>query len=145
MYSSVDLPRLARQEVVSSFPVCLENRKERHHSFLFLIDHGASELDRMIVAVTARKLVPYAHVYIADANQPDIEDWEGIFYLPMYCGSLPRVGVVTAVAVFHDSKLAALAAQAYPKAEVFLISHDMVLPDAPGCEPRTALAQGHLA
>jgi len=145
MYSSVHLQRLTSQEALSSFPVSLENGREKHHSFLFLIDQGASELDRMIVAVTARKLVPHAHVYIADANQPGIEDWEGIFYLPMYCGSLPRVGLVTAVAVFHDSKLALKAAESYPKAEVFLISHDLLLPETLGYgSARTGAMESHL-
>lgn len=145
MYSSVHLQRLTSQEALPSFPVSLDREGPRHHSFLFIIDHGASELDRMIVAVTARKLVPHAHVYIADANQTDIEDWEGIFYLPMYCGGLPRVGLVTAVAVFHDSKLAIKAAESYPKAEVFLISHDLMLPEALGYGPaRAGAMESHL-
>lgn len=125
MYSSVHLPKLTRSDALSAFSVQFGSAKGGHHSFLFLVDHGASELDRMIVAVTARKLMPHGHVYIADVQQRNIEEWDGICHMPLYCGGLPRVGMVTTVAVFRDSKLALQAAKAYPKAEVFVINHEL--------------------
>jgi hypothetical protein len=145
MYSSVHLERLTRQEALAVFPADLGAAKAPHRSFLFLVDQRATELDRMIAAVTARRLMHHGHVYIADIEQSCIEEWDGIIYMPLYCGTVPRVGVVTTVAVFHDSGLALMAAKAYPKAEIFVIHHDIVCAEC-GDVPcaRDALIKSHL-
>ncbi|MES2595537.1 MAG: hypothetical protein V4662_09390 [Verrucomicrobiota bacterium] len=140
MYSSVHLQKNARSESLSAFPVQFGNGREGHHSYLFLVDQGASELDRMIVAVTARKLMHHGHVYIADVRQGSIEEWEGICHMPLYGGALPRVGMVTTVAVFRNSRLAMQAAKAYPKAEVFVINHELI-GSAAGQSARAAEAE----
>lgn len=82
---------------------------------------GAATVPNEQVEALARHLNQEGYAYVARSNQKEMEDDpSGVRYLPL-SNRLPAFGVMTAVIVIGDPLWAALAAAAYPEADIFLM------------------------
>ncbi len=91
------------------------------HNFLFLLPECTRGEEESRIATSARELTEMGYVYVASSRVREIEDREGIRFLPLNEDLLPAFGAVTGVFVVRDGALAHAAHQAYPEAQVFVI------------------------
>ena len=93
-----------------------------HRNFLFLMPGTVSELERSIVMVAARRMTESGYVYMAVEGQKEMEDRDGVRFLPLNDENLPAFGLMTTVVVLHHNELAEFALETYPDAQVFLLN-----------------------
>lgn len=91
-------------------------------NFLFVLPHTLSEAEWKEVLMSAKRLTRYGYVYVADACQREMEDRQGVRFMPFRNGVLPHFGELAAVFVVHDTRIARKAEQFYLNAQVSTIN-----------------------
>lgn len=115
--------------------------EKTYRNFLFLMPASVSELERSIAMVAAKRMAGEGYVYMALAGQREMEDRDGIRFLPLNT-ELPSFGLMTTVVVLHDQDLAKEAMTTYPDAQVFLLNPKMHAETQEEAMEQT-LCQGH--
>ncbi|MBB5037628.1 hypothetical protein [Prosthecobacter dejongeii] len=105
------------------------------HNFLFMLPASTTAAEQEIIVSLARRMTALGYVYIASAHEGTMVDREDIRFMPLHEDMLPSFGVMAAVFIVRDQRIACAAREVYPDAHVLVIDPDRIREDLPDFEP----------